>query len=47
MGYRLIKMCETMAKIVCYASSLKRDEYRLKGLIMSNRTYIMCDMNCI
>ena len=36
-----------MAKIVCYASSLKRDAYRLKGLTMSNRTCIMCNMNCI
>ena len=45
--YRLIKMCEMMAKIICHASRLKKDDFRLKGLPMSNRTCIMCDMYCI
>ena len=47
LDYSLIKMCETMAKIVCHASNLKRDDYRLKGSTMSSRTHIMCDMYCI
>ena len=40
-------MCETIAKIICHTSRLKRDDFRLKGLSMSNRTCIMCDMYCI
>ena len=40
-------MCEIMSKILCHASRLKRDAYRLKGLPMSNRTCIMCNMYCI
>ena len=47
LDYSLIKLCETMAKIVCHASNLKRDDYRLKGSAMSSRTCIMCDMYCI
>ena len=45
--YRLTKKCETMSKIVCHASVLKTDDFRLKGLPMSNRTCIMCDMFCV
>ena len=43
----LMKMCETMSKLLCHTSLLKRDDYRLKGLLMSNRTCINCDMYCI
>ena len=45
--YRLVKMCETMSKILCHTSLLKRDDVRLKGLPMSNRTCVMCNMYCI
>ena len=45
--YRLVKMCETMSRIICHSSQLKRDDYRLKGLPMSNRTCSNCDMYCI
>ena len=47
MDYRLVKMCETMSKIICHASLLKRDDYRLKGAPMSSRTCISCSMYCI
>ena len=47
LDYRLAKMCESMSKIVCHASLLKTDDYRLKGLNMSNRTCIRCDQYCI
>ena len=47
MDYRLVGTCETMAKIVCHSSRLKRDDYRLKGMTMSNKTCIMCSMYCI
>ena len=36
-----------MSKIICHASLLKKDDYRLKGLAMSNRTCITCDLYCI
>ena len=39
-----IKMCESMARIVCRSSLLKSDDYRLKGSFFSNRTCTMCDM---
>ena len=45
--YRLIQMCEIMSRIICHTSLLKRDDYRLKGLPMSNRTSNKCDMYCI
>ena len=44
LDYRLTNMCETMSKIICHASMLKRDDYRLKGLQMSDRTCIHCDL---
>ena len=47
MDFRFMKMCETMSKLVCHASLLKRDDCRLKGLPMSNRTCINCYMYCI
>ena len=40
-------MCETMSRIICHTSLLKRDDYRLKGLPMSNLTCTLCDMYCI
>ena len=33
-----------MSRIMCHTSLLKRDDYRLKGLPMSNRTCTNCDM---
>ena len=45
--YKCTKMCETMGKLICHASRLKQDDYRLKGLSMSNRTCVLCDMYCI
>ena len=45
--YRLVHMCKTMSRIICHTSLLKRDDYRLKGLPMSNRTCSKCDMYCI
>ena len=47
LDFRLMKMCETMSKLVCHANLLKRDDCRLKRLPMSNRTCINCDMYCI
>ena len=45
--YRLVRMCESMSKIICHASLLKTDDYRLKGLPMSHRTCGKCDSYCI
>ena len=45
--YKCTKMCETMGKLICHASRLKQDDYRLKGLLMSNRTCVLCDMYCV
>ena len=45
--YRMVKMCETMSKIVCHTSLLKRDDFRLKGLTISHKTCIKCDLYCI
>ena len=42
--YRLTGMCETMSRIVCHTSLLKQDDFRLKGMPMSNRTCTLCDM---
>ena len=47
LDHRLIGMCENMSKIVCHASLLKKDDYRLKGMSMSNKTCIQCDMFCV
>ena len=47
LDYRSTRMCEIMSKIICHASRLKRDDFRLKGLPMSNRTCVLCDMFCI
>ena len=40
-------MSGTMSKSICHPSLLKKDDYRLKGLPMSNKTCIMCDLYCI
>ena len=40
-------MCEDLSKIICHASRLKRDDFRLKGLTMSNKTCTNCDLYCI
>ena len=45
--YRMVKMCETMSRIICHASLLKKDDFRLKGSTMSHKTCIMCDLYCI
>ena len=45
--YTQVRMCETLAKIVCHTSRLKRDDFRLRGLSMSNRSCVMCDMYCV
>ena len=47
LDHRLIGMCENRSKIVCHASLLKKDDYRLKGMSMSNKTCIQCDMFCV
>ena len=47
LDYRLVRMCEDMSKIICHASLLKRDDYRLKGLTMSNRTCTNCYAYCV
>ena len=47
LDYRQTNMCETMGKIICHASMLKRDDCRLKGLPMSSRTCTKCDYYCI
>ena len=44
---RMVKMCETMSRIICHASLLKKDDFRLKGSTMSHKTCIMCDRYCI
>ena len=45
--YRLTRMCEDMSRILCHASLLKRDDYRLKGLSMSSKTCTKCEMYCV
>ena len=47
LDHRLVRMCEDLSKIICHASRLKRDDFRLKGLTMSNKTCINCDLYCI
>ena len=47
LDHRLVRMCEDMSKIICHASLLKRDDCRLKGLSMSNRTCTNCDLYCL
>ena len=47
LDYRLVQMCETMSRIICHASRLKRDDFRLKGLPMSSRTCTNCNMYCV
>ena len=47
LDYRLVRMCEDMSKIICHASLLKRDDCRLKGLAMSDRTCTNCDAYCM
>ena len=44
MSVLYMRMCETMSKIVCKASPLRTDDYRLKGLTHSHRTCIRCEM---
>ena len=41
---RHTKMCESLARLVCKASLLKSDDYRLKGLTPSNRVCNNCDL---
>ena len=38
--YRMVKMCETMSRIICHASLHKKDD-------LSHKTCIMCDLYCI
>ena len=40
-------MCETMAKLVCHASRLKEDDFRLIGSSHSDRVCTECDLNII
>ena len=47
LDHRLVRMCEDLSKIVCHASRLKRDDFRLKRLTMSNKTCTNCDLYCI
>ena len=47
LDHRLVSMCEDMCKIMCHASLLKRDDCRLKGLYVSNRTCTNCEMYCL
>ena len=47
LDYRLVRMCEDLSKLICHASLLKRDDYRLKGLTMSNKTCTNCDQYCV
>ena len=39
----LIRICETVAHLVCHASKLKLDDARLKGLMPSHKMYVQCD----
>ena len=39
----VMKMCETLTKIVCRTSLLKADDARLEGSLFSYRTCTMCD----
>ena len=41
------RMCETMAKLVCHASRLKEDDFRLIGSSHSDRTCTECEHNAI
>ena len=42
--YKLTGMCETMCRLICHASLLKSDDFRLKCSPLSNRTCTKCDM---
>ena len=35
-------ICENMARIICHASLLKRDDVRLKNLTPANRMCSLC-----
>ena len=43
-GITLMKMCETLARLVCHASLLKTDDVRLKRLNRSERVCFFCDL---
>ena len=47
LDHRFMRMCEVMGKIVCHTSRLKWDDFRLKGLPLSNRACGFCDMFCV
>ena len=47
LDHRLVRMCEVMGKILCHASRLKRDDFRLKGLPLSNRACEFCNSFCV
>ena len=40
-------ICENMARIICHASLLKRDDVRLKNLTPANRMCSLCDLYCL
>ena len=40
-------MCETMSRIICHASLLKKYDLSLKGSTMSHKTCTMCNLYCI
>ena len=42
---KLMHICENMAKIICHASLLKRDDVRLKNLTPVNRMCSLCDLH--
>ena len=42
-NHKMMKVCETMVRIISRASHLKRDDYRLKGAPASHRTCERCD----
>ena len=44
---RIQGMCETMAKLVCHASRLNEDDFRLFGSSHSERVCPECDLNSI
>ena len=43
----LIRMCETMVRVVCHTSRLKCDDFRLKGATHSQVTCERCDLYAV
>ena len=45
--HNMVRVCETLAKMVCRCSLLESDDVRLKDQLHSSRTCLNCDLYAI